>query len=505
MIQKQKNFLAIIIGTIVLSFLVSLSPIDNVIADAAPEPGGVATNLSPNPNQTQVRMESETVQIDIAEQSDYWNGHAIVTATFYMRNLGDETEEMKVRFPMNSSDYRLWWEAEYGEEFCGFPTKFPSIDDVHIKVNDENLDYTISTKTFNEHAALFDEGEDLTRNCWAHFDVTFPPNEQVVIQVQYKVGGYKWDPHLISYKYVLQTGSGWDGTIGSADISINLPYELNDRLIDYCRPEDCLINENSVSWHYEDFEPVDNIELQIVEPAVWLRVLQGLADVEENPEDGPAWGRLANAYKDVYTERHGYMMIGEYPEYFQQSLESYQRALTLLPDDVDLHWDYKNVICGYAFGRYTTDSDFIIETKKICANEISTIAKLDPEYEELRAYLNSTYYTDNGFITSRYYFPEPLDLSFILTPGITFTTTPISSRTPLPTLPPVLLVTLTSTPFTQTPTQTEIASTSAPTPVIEIQQPANSSQNRLLFSIAANILFIIIFLWIIRPNQSNKR
>jgi hypothetical protein len=41
--------------------------------------------------------------------------------------------------------------------------------------------------------------------------------------------------------------------------------------------------------------------------------------------------------------------------------------------------------------------------------------------------------------------------------------------------------------------------------VIEIQQPVNSSQNRLLFSIAANVLFIIIFIWAIRPNQSNKR
>src|SRR5690606_26879186 len=63
---------------------------------------------------------------------------------------------------------------------------------------------------------------------WAVFDVTFPPNQDVMIEVTYDVEGFGYYPYEV-FKYVLETGAGWNGTIGSADVILRLPYEASDK------------------------------------------------------------------------------------------------------------------------------------------------------------------------------------------------------------------------------------------------------------------------------------
>ena len=45
--------------------------------------------------------------------------------------------------------------------------------------------------------------------------------------MSYTVNGYGYYPQ-IAFDYVLETGAGWNGTIGSADIIVDLPYDASD-------------------------------------------------------------------------------------------------------------------------------------------------------------------------------------------------------------------------------------------------------------------------------------
>ena len=87
-------------------------------------------------------MISETVTIEVAENSTYKNGHAVVTAKFQMRNLGDTAEEMTVRFPLSLSHYYIHLSID-GCKYEGYPT----IDDISVWVDDRQLEVT---KTFKQ-------------------------------------------------------------------------------------------------------------------------------------------------------------------------------------------------------------------------------------------------------------------------------------------------------------------------------------------------------------------
>ena len=412
-------------------------------------------------------MVSEYVLIDIAGYSAYELGHANVTAQFFMRNLGQNTEKMRVRFPMNHGEYDIEYELTEKEEICRYSV-FPSIEKIRVWVDGQEKVLEITQKTL----APPDAPEITTVPCWAYFDVVFPPNQDVHIKVSYIVSGYGYGfEGRVQYTYVLRTGVGWKDTIGKGDIVARLPYDVSELNVSSCHPEDCVLAGKEISWHFEDFEPQENIELEIIKPTKWERILEETDNTKENPSDGDAWGRLANAYKDA--------MVGAKWIYWDHtpdkkllalSIEAYQKATELLPNDADLHYEYADLLCNLViYPRYIGDKH---EDWVACITMLKTTLEIDPDHEEaneLIEWINNV--QDAQYLGLDYRVvdlsgPEPDYL--VLTPQPTVTPAMTRSWTlhPPNTFPtePTLLAVVTKSPPTRTAMPRHTPSPTVPPP-----------------------------------------
>ena len=56
--------------------------------------------------------------------------------------------------------------------------------------------------------------------------MVFPPGQEVLIEVRYILEGTGEYP-FISFAYLLETGAGWKDTIGSAEVTLRLPYDIS--------------------------------------------------------------------------------------------------------------------------------------------------------------------------------------------------------------------------------------------------------------------------------------
>src|SRR6266540_3695399 len=272
---------------LILSVLISLFPFKDVHADVAPPQTPPGSNLNPVDETTQVRMMAETVILNIRQDpQDDTSAIAETTATFTMRNLGTAEEKMQARFPLSF----------FGGDSDGFGN-FPEIDQIAVSVNGNS----VATNLFMQ-PAMSSRGPAYVERAevpWASFDVTFPPGQDVAIEVAYTVRGFGYYPYE-KFQYILETGAGWNDTIGSADIVVQLPYGasrfnvwLPDKSTGFSQTSPgSILAGNEVRWHFENLEPTreSNIEVTIVTPALWEDVLKETETVSKNPNDGEAWG-----------------------------------------------------------------------------------------------------------------------------------------------------------------------------------------------------------------------
>lgn len=447
--MKKTTFLLAI-----LFMFVSILPQGIARADAAPPEAPPGTTLLPGESITQVRMVAETVTLTISKDpSDVEQAIAKTEAIFTMRNLGAVEEKMAVRFPLSffngNSD-------GYGN--------FPEINAIAVKVDGKSVSTKRELQPFTASEQSYRERDEIP---WAVFDVVFPPNQDVIIEIVYNVNGFGYYPYE-AFKYILETGAGWNGTIGSAEIIVRLPYEVSEQNLDLTgqaghgeSTSGGVRSGNEIRWTFTDLEPthLDNIQIVVVTPSLWEKVLSEKASVEKNPNDGEAWGRLAKAYKEVVMMPKGYLR--EDPagfESYQSSKDAYEKCLALLPNDPLWHYGYADLLWAhYYFGVYwahKTDDEGILPT---LLTELQTALTLDPDNQLAKDLLRDI----------SYQIPEAVqqneDESFTL---LALTATPIPPTpyggiptiTPRPTLEPA--------PTTQAiPTPTvDSAPTEAPEP-----------------------------------------
>jgi tetratricopeptide (TPR) repeat protein len=173
------------------------------------------------------------------------------------------------------------------------------------------------------------------------------------VEVTYTARGYGYYPEAI-FKYVLETGAGWNDTIGSVDIVVQLPYEASEsnlfvhesNVTGQSTPGG-VISGNEIRWHYEDLEPTweSNIEVILIAPALWESVLKETETVTGNPKDGEAWGRLAKAYKGAARLPKGWLRddpAGR--DMLELSKDAYEKCLALLPQDPLWHYGYADLL-----------------------------------------------------------------------------------------------------------------------------------------------------------------
>ena len=464
-------------------------------ADIAPPEPPYGTNPIPGAETTHVRMVSETVLMEVDVE-----GLAHVTADFYMRNVGSETESMQVRFPFDTTSRG---------DLCKGLMPFRPISDLQAWVDDQQVAITLTYETIEYPVPTPNVWQV---PCWANFPVIFPPAQDVHITVTYMAEPYDfYYDNQYYYDYILETGAGWQGTIGSAEIILRLPYLLDEYNYYGCTPDDCTVSENEVRWSFSAFEPDFNISAGVVPPPTWMRVLDGRADVAANPQDGEAWGRLGWAYKDVVMQMRGTRGDTAGQEMYTWSVEAYQQAVTLLPGDADWHYGYAELLCHHAeWEDWAMTQEELQSTWLACEEQLKAALDLNSAHERANKLLQSLI----GISA-----PWVIDMSAYMpatptppTPSATYTPRPPTPRptithtairtTPRPsiTLPPGTFRNLTPSPTIPIPVSTQTARPTATLPApTALPAAAEAGGSPLLLALGMiGVAVALAVVWLVR-------
>jgi hypothetical protein len=292
-----------------------------VQADAAPPRKPPGSNILPA-GETQVQMLAETVSL-VVQPAVGDTTPLQVKAVFAMRNQGQATESMSVRFPMENPD---GWGDEYGHR--------PMITNFAVNANGHPLPVAYADEPMG------DSGNSVN---WATFPVDFPPSQNVTLEVTYTTAlfGSNDGTDQATAEYILETGAGWDGPIGSAVITLTLPYAAGPANVLPPNPGDQLgvpgpvFIGNQVRWQWSQFEPDRsyNLDAVFIWPTQWQRILSLKSAAEQAPNNAQAAIALAEAYRDAGSERHGFR-VNE--PLYKLALQTVQSALVYHPDDVNL-------------------------------------------------------------------------------------------------------------------------------------------------------------------------
>jgi hypothetical protein len=428
----------LLIAVVILLLLAFPSPVK---ADVAPPEQPSGTNPEPGSEATQVRMAAETVLIDVLADTPTGSlGQARVHTDFIMRNLGVQTETMAVRFPISSND--------------GF-SHYPEIKNITVKVEGSS----VATRQITGKDPRY--GVDDVP--WVEFPATFQPGKDVDIQVDYTLEASGMFP-FIWFTYIFSSGAGWKDSIGSADLTVRLPYPVTDQNVTYetdpayTYPGDAkkgFVSDNEIHWSYQNFEPTanDNFRIELVAPSAWQKVLKSQAYTAQYPNDGEGWGILGKAYKQlVFSPKRGLGIHGKdyldtpTGELYRLSKQAYDKAVTLKPDDPLWHAGYADLLANYAYwGKWSTDTTGEAQQAMREIQKALALAPADRQVQDI-AFELASYFQDgmvhNGstyiylWLTASPIPPTPtLDISL-----------PALVDTPAPTLMPQIAQSPSSTP-----------------------------------------------------------
>jgi hypothetical protein len=408
-----------------------------VSADVAPPEQPPGSNLAPGDVGTQVQMLSETILIEV--QTAPWPGVSLssavrdwakVTANFTMFNHGGDDEVMQVRFPLTHP-------AGYGDGSGGYP----EIEDIRVSVEG----VSVKTTRVTTPSPL---GEDKPPVVWAGFDVTFPANEEVEIEVRYSQRATGYHPQS-TFTYILETGAGWKGAIGAGELIVRVPYTASH--------ENVLMQYSSAGmrfagadarWSFEELEPTqeDNLRVTIIEPGYWLAVIGAQGIVDNNPEDGDAWGALARAIKRVTLEYKGWLREDDAGKaLYQASVRAYENAVTLKPDVAKWHAGYAELL----WHKIWLWPDYSAPEMITILEQIQAALEIEPQNEQAWEILNDMRNSAPLAVSFDESGVDYLLLTATVQPSPTATLEVTSSPTPPPTSTPAPSATLEPTESAQ--------------------------------------------------------
>lgn len=517
MVSHPRNFtllLTILVLTGLLFGLLDPSPVRADIGVQPIFPGG--SNIQPEA-QTPIQMASELVTITVRQataadndilqlnpdayglqfQTIWYSYIAEVSAAFTMHNPTTQTISLTTWFPLASTLQSLSWELNPDEIV-------PRIASFQVVVDGATLNYT-SSELPNP------KGADRLPLPWASFPVTFPAENDTQIHIRYLL------PLTMAVKgselalyYVFQTGAGWAGAIGQAELVVNLPYAAsNDTLVrvlpdhfsvPYSSPDiasavpsGAVMEGNQVHWIWTDFEPTanDDFSAWLLNPGLWQQLEAAKTTVESNPQEGQAWLTLADVYRAISVRSYGFPSIFS-ESYLPLGLEAYQKAADLLPDHPAPHIG----LALLTLAQYMRSVDIPPEVMQFLQDELQLAQELETLHPELADENNLTswwlvdaldlynYYvtaTAQAVSTTTASDNQTESAALILTPMAT----PAHPSTFNPTAQPPLSPSL--QPLLPTPT---IATTAEPESVL------GGNQLELILAVAAVVIILFVALYL---------
>ncbi|HHU25165.1 MAG TPA: hypothetical protein GXZ56_00865 [Bacteroidales bacterium] len=222
--------------------ILTLSLHTNLFADIAPNPIE-SKSISPK-EQTSIRMVSEKVVVDL------YNDSSVVTCSFEMENLGEQ-EKVQIGFPeMTFHYYQQKSKVDEASRFL-------------VKENGKvvQVDFPDSLKYNQEYREKVERYQ--IREEWYLWESEFQKGESKTIEVEYSLPfGMLRNTNERFFTYLLSTGADWNGTIGKAEIIVNLKDIEPDSLVSMT-PDNYVITNDRLTWTFTDLEPTTKDDIQI--------------------------------------------------------------------------------------------------------------------------------------------------------------------------------------------------------------------------------------------------
>jgi hypothetical protein len=355
-------------------------------------PGG--SNLKPQVN-TPVVMQAEKVTLNVRKATEadntvvklnpqayglqfepvWFPAVAEVHADFTMKNPASEAVNMTVWFPLASALETVEWELNPDEIV-------PRLESFQVVVDGKAVDCSVSDLPNPK-------GAHKPPLPWASFPVTFPTGEEILIQVSYMLPAQPtMDDVGMIFNYIFQTGAGWAGPIGKAELVVNLPYLASAETIG-AMPEGGQAEGQQVRWTWVNLEPgpQDDFSIWLLLPERWDELQAARLAVKTNSEDGEAWLNLASTYQRLIFGK--YQVLPGFGETYQPlGVQAAQEALRLLPGDGRPHYELA------MFYLSTLPKNPSPEELKPVLGELKIVEELIPAlapnvYDMLEFYINT--------------------------------------------------------------------------------------------------------------------
>jgi hypothetical protein len=246
---------------------------------------------------------SNSVFADLAPSAHYI--HEIEPQTDGIR-LSREELYLTLHNDMQVSvEARFWLEGGSNDNVnVYFPkTELAEDKEFRVKVNDENV----------EVLPYEDERGYVKGKQW---DIPFEGGSAYVV-VTYVADLFREDDYRGTFFYSLKTGAAWTGPIGELDISIGLKG-ITPEDVTFINPGGYVSDDNGFSWHFEDYEPDENICIAFFR--------RGGFEVEKGQ------GYFQNGYDDLGKEaceraiEQGDEVVRKYAKYYLSRYWYYPRG-----------------------------------------------------------------------------------------------------------------------------------------------------------------------------------
>ena len=215
----------------------------NMYADIAPF--SIEAKTISSKFQTSIRMESEKVIIDL------YNDSSVVKCFFYMKNIGEQ-EKLQIGYP-DMSFYHFTSKSNEGV-----------INKFIVKENSKIIKVNIP-----DYLKYDKKDPDKIPNLlrykpeWFLWESEFQKGESKTIEVQYSLSyGAFYKSNKRFFTYLLSTGANWKGTIGKAEIIVNIKDIEMDSIITQ-QPDNSEILNKQLSWTFTDFEPTTHHDIKV--------------------------------------------------------------------------------------------------------------------------------------------------------------------------------------------------------------------------------------------------
>jgi len=468
-ISRKKKLIFLVVTLGLVGLLLGLLQVVPIRGDVGVQPIlPVGSNIEPE-GETPIQMAAETVVMNVrpATEADnalvqlnpkaygfdpsspWFAAIAEVQADFTMKNPTNDAVNMTAWFPLASTLEEFSWELNPDEIV-------PRIASFQVTVDGNPLDYTVSELPNPK-------GTDRPLLPWASFTVTFPAGKETIIHVSYLLPaqpspkGYE----MVLY-YIFQTGAGWAGPIGQAELVLNLPYPASTETL-AGMPSQGILEGNQGRWMWKDFNPSpeNDFSIWLIQLDKWQEMETARSMVDANPQDGQAWLDLAYIYHSMATSFYNYPRVFS-TTYIPLGIEAYQKAAVLLPEHPAPH-------AGLALlylAPYMIDKDApqnVIQTVQYEFKKARELEIKNPSLAEepgisswgVEDVLNDYYYNDaTATVNAATWQAEDatnialaeatlMQTPSMMTTQLTLTTMPIPSTTPQP--PPTAPLTPTLT------------------------------------------------------------